>query len=265
MRIRLFLKLLASLLISHFIIMIGKNDWLRVFTDWQYYMDLGITFISVYIVFEYVDRITQYLDRKFAWTRDLARRTLLQISLAVIVPCLMAIFLTYLQSEFIYEQDILLTGYFRYELPATILLIVIVNLVFVITYLLRTPNYKTQVHSSDSKDPVARVILGKKGNKNVPVMLDQIAYIKLRNGMPFLTSYNGDVTVLPENLDHYEKTLPAAGFFRVNRQIIINRPSCKSFKAVENGKIEIQLEPDMKDSVIVSQKRASKFRTWVKG
>jgi len=264
MQVRLIFKLLASLLISHFIIMIGANDWLSVFTDWLYYKDLVITFVSVFIVFEYVDRITQYLDRKFVWKTNLVRRTSFQIVLAVIVPCLMAVLLTFLQYEFIYDQDLIETGYFRFEFPATILLVVIVNLVFVISYLLRTSHdsgVSVDIHQGDTGPTV---IMGKKGNKSVPVPRDEIAYIKLRNGLPFLTSHSNEATILSENLDHYEKILPPADFFRANRQTIISRSSCKSFKAVENGKIEILLKADVPESVIVSQKKASKFRSWVR-
>lgn len=245
--------------------MIGESDWLGVFTDWLYYKDLAITFVSVFIVFEYVDRITQYLDRKYAWRVDLLRRSLLQITLAVIVPCFMAVMLTYLQFEFIYDQSLGETGYFGYEFPATILLVVIVNLVFVISFLLKSPNVLTEVTHAFPDNPGPKIIVSQKGNNRIPVKHDQIAYIKLRNGMPFLTVHSGEVTILSENLDHYENILPQSDFFRVNRQTIINRGSCKSYKAIENGKIEILLLPDMQDSVIVSQKRASKFRTWVKG
>jgi len=228
-------------------------------------MDLAITFVSVFIVFEYVDRVTLYLDRKYSWITRLSRRLLMQIGLAVIVPCLMAIFLTYLQDVFIYNQVLLETDYFMYEFPASVLLVVIVNLVFVVAVLLRTSNENIAISHASRDNPDTKIILGKKGNKSIPMFLEDIAYINLRNGLPFLTNYSNDVTILSENLDHYEQILPSADFFRVNRQTIINRSSCKSFKAVENGKIEVLLDPDMQDTVIVSQKRASKFRAWVKG
>ena len=70
--------------------------------------------------------------------------------------------------------------------------------------------------------------------------------------------------MLSDNLDFYEKSLSEQTFFRANRQTIIHRMACKSFRNVENGKIEVQLEPDTVPSVIVSQKKAAAFRKWIR-
>jgi DNA-binding LytR/AlgR family response regulator len=54
-------------------------------------------------------------------------------------------------------------------------------------------------------------------------------------------------------------------FFRANRQTIIHRFACKSYRRMENGKIGLDLEPNPKIPVIISQKRASDFRKWIAG
>ncbi len=256
---KLIVKIGTSLVISHFIIVVGRDDWLSVFLDYHYYIDLIITFFSVFIVFEYIDRITMFLDHKFGWRQNFVLRATWQLGLAVIIPSLFAVLLTYLQFEFIYDQNLFGSGYFATEFPASVLLIIIINLVYVISYIIKNPEGNVGRNYADS------TVLGKKGTKNIPIKLKDIAFLKLRNDILFLTTFEGDEIILSENLDHYQKKLPEMDFFRTNRQSIINRHACKSFAAIENGKVEVLLIPDTPNNVIVSQKSASRFRSWIKG
>jgi hypothetical protein len=261
-RKRLIAKIIASLIISHIIIMIGRSDWLSVLGDWLYFKDLIITFISVFIVFEYVDWITHRLNHKLSWLRDFPRRLLLQVIFAVFIPSLLAILITFLQSKFIYDQDFIETGYFNSEFPTTILLIVIVNLLFLVNYLFETSHTAT---SPKQVIPQTNLIMAKKGNKNIPVSLDEIAYISLISGVLFITTISNEKMTVLENLEYYERCLPEDLFFRANRQTIVNRKACESYRAIDNGKIGLNLKIQAQDQVIISQKRAAKFRLWIKG
>jgi len=256
---KLILKFGTSLVIAHFIIVIGRDDWLSVFLDYLYYEDLIITFFSVFIVFEYIDRITMFLDNNFGWRKNFILRTIRQLGLAVIIPSLFAVLLTYLQFEFIYDQNLFDSGYFATEFPASVLLIIIINLVYVISYIMKNPE---RIEGQMNAD---KIVLGKKGTKNIPVKLKDIAFLKLRNEILFLTTFVGEEIILSENLDYYQKHLPETDFFRTNRQSIISRSACKSFAAIENGKVEVLLVPETPTNVIVSQKSAARFRSWIKG
>jgi len=261
---RLIWKALASLVIAHVIVAMGHNNWLEMMSHAGYYFDLLISFVSVFVVFEYVDRMTSYLDRKFPWRHGLLLRILLQILLVVAIPALLAILITFIQWHFVYGQNMAEQGYFSVEFPVTLLFIVIVNLAFVIYYLATQVQVSENQGLHDSLSSGPSVVLARKGNKNVPIPVNETAYLSLRNGVIFVTTKDGTDLMLSDNLDFYEKSLSEKNFFRANRQTIIHRMACKSFKNVENGKIEVQLEPDIVPSVIVSQKRAAAFRKWIK-
>ena len=64
-------------------------------------------------------------------------------------------------------------------------------------------------------------------------------------------------------LDELARLLNNSHHFRVNRQILVSKKACRTYKSVEFGKIELELDPASKIPVIVSQKRASEFRKWI--
>ena len=260
---RFFWKVVISLAIAHVLVSIGNDNWLDMMTRASYYFDMLLAGLSVYVVFEYVDRMTAWLDSRYPWMDGLLLRILLQVGLVVVVPAIFAILLTFIQWRFIYHQNMVELGYFSVEFPATILLILIVNLGFILYYYAREASKQEASATAAAAKGRPTVVLARKGKRNVPVSLSETAYLSLRNGVILVTTTDGTELMLAEPLDHYQSVLPDHEFFRVNRQTIIHRKACKSFKNIENGKIEVHLEPDSIPSVIVSQKRASDFRKWI--
>ena len=261
---RLIWKSVASLVIAHIIVAMGSDNWAEMMSGRGYYFYMLIAFVSVFIVFEYVDRMTHYLDTRWPWRDGLLLRILLQVLLVVALPAMLAIVITFVQWHFVYDQNLIRHGYFAVEFPVTVLLIVIVNLAFIIHYLVtEVRNTEDQV-LRDKLWPGPSVVLARKGNKNIPIPVSETAYLSLRNGVIFITTTDGTDLMLSDNLDFYEKSLSEQTFFRANRQTIIHRMACKSFRNVENGKIEVQLQPDTVPSVIVSQKKAAAFRKWIR-
>lgn len=248
---------IASFIITNILLLVGKNNWFDLIQSRLYHFDLLVTFISVYIIFQYVDLINTYLDGRYTWTHSLKRRFIFQILLAVIVPGLLAIVITYIQWEYIYNQDLIEDLYFNNEYLPQILFIVVVNMYLIISYLYKVSSSQTAIGTEEKA-----TVLAKKGTNKILIATDQISYIVLRNGVVFLHTFSGENFILSENMDHYEGVLSNNSFFRANRQFIINRSACKSFNAVPNGKVEVLLMSSVIE-VIVSQKRAANFRSWI--
>jgi LytTr DNA-binding domain len=70
--------------------------------------------------------------------------------------------------------------------------------------------------------------------------------------------------LLDFSLDKVEKTLPAAYFFRLNRQYIIHRQVITGFEKAENGKINVLLKEvnHLPQSIPVSRTKAPAFKIW---
>ncbi|WP_296705499.1 LytTR family DNA-binding domain-containing protein [Algoriphagus sp.] len=246
-----------SLFIANILILIGKDDWVNQFQKPLHYLDMLVTFISVYIILEFIDRVNLFLNNKFEWTNDTFKRIINQLLFAIIVPALLSILITYIQWEFIWHQDLLEDNYFKYEFFPQFLLILIINLFFVVENLL-----KKEMASEKEKNVSLAPIIGRKGSKKIPVKFSNVSCIQLKQGIVFLITFEGEEFLLSENLDHFEKTLPSSHFFRVNRQLIINREACKSFTSGTNGKVNVIIFPAF-DTIQVSQKRAANFRSWI--
>ncbi len=255
-RSRLLRNALISLFIANVLILIGKDNWLPLYQMPLHYVDMLVTFISVLIVFEYVDWVNRYLNRQLQITGDFRRRVLLQIVMGVIAPALLAIVLTFLMWEFLWHQDLVADGYFKHEFFPQFLIILIVNLFFVVSDLFRRVTKTT----ADQGEVIT--LLAQSGPKKVPVSPDSVSFIHLKNGLVYLVLLDGEQLLLPSNLDAFEKMLPRDEFFRANRQVILNRKACRAFKSVGNGKIEVELQSSA-DPVVVSQKRAASFRSWM--
>jgi hypothetical protein len=254
------LRVVGSLLIAHFIIMVGRDDWLIVFVQWLYYKDLILTFLSVFLVIEYAYRVNRYLNRRVPWHGRFSRRLVLQFALVVLVPAGFAILLTWLQYVFVYDQDIIATGYFAREFLAEMLLILIVNLVLVISYLLGHRQSDPVSDGDDNRGYLQAI----RGHDHIPVSEEDTAYIWLKHDVLYLKTIAGEKLLLRGTLDHYETLLPQKVFFRANRQWIIRKDACRSYRPVAHGKIEVTLEPGHETPVVVSQKKAARFRAWIR-
>ncbi|MEN2282141.1 LytTR family DNA-binding domain-containing protein [Algoriphagus sp. SE2] len=251
---------LISLFVANILVLIGKDGWIEHFKNPMHYLDMLVTFISVYIILEYIDQVNLYLNKKYEWTKDTFKRIILQLLFAIIVPILLTILITFIQWEFIWHQDLFEHNYFKYEFFPQVLLILIINLFFLVVHLFKK-GIPTEKDLNISRTPF---IIGRKGGKKIPVQISNISAIQLKQGIVYLITFNGEEFLLSENLDHFEKTLPSSHFFRANRQFIFNREACKSFASGTNGKVNVVIFPAF-DTIQVSQKRASNFRSWING
>jgi two-component system, LytTR family, response regulator LytT len=102
------------------------------------------------------------------------------------------------------------------------------------------------------------------GNVMLPIAADSIAYFKISNGRHVvITCHDKQQFVLDNTLELLEKRLNPKFFFRINRQYIVNIRSVKGVVAVENGKLNLTLDPVTKEEVIVGRERAMAFKSWI--
>lgn len=254
-------------LIAYILVMLGSHDWIGRMATWLFYKDWIISTLSAFLVILYFDWINRKLDTHFPWIENWKSRLLRQFLLLVALPACMAILITWLQYTFIYDQNLITHEYFQNEFVVTVLILTVLNLVYFIAYLLgvqRAGVTATRHHAQEQVATSEIVLIGQKGAQKIPVQPDQIAYIRLNSRILFLTTSNGETLMMPENLDHYEKLLAPEQFFRANRQLIVHREACRAYEPIENGKIRLDLHPPIDESVTISQKKASKFREWIR-
>jgi two-component system, LytTR family, response regulator LytT len=100
-------------------------------------------------------------------------------------------------------------------------------------------------------------------DKMYPVLVSDIAFAYLNNEVVSLFNFKGEKHIVSKTLDEIENVLSPQQFFRINRQMIINRKSVKEIETYFNRKVVVHLSMDIPEKAIVSRLKVSLFLTWV--
>lgn len=106
-------------------------------------------------------------------------------------------------------------------------------------------------------------IIVKTGVNFKSLLMEELAYFISEHKVTFAVSKDGTRYVVDMPLADLKGRLD--GFFRVNRKFLASRDSIAQFRSAGQGKILVDLTPDVKEEVIVSQERAADFKTWITG
>jgi DNA-binding LytR/AlgR family response regulator len=112
------------------------------------------------------------------------------------------------------------------------------------------------------QSPQKKRIVAKKGTEFMAMEQDQIAYFYSDHKVVFVRDNSGNRLIVDKNLAELELILDPTTFFRVNRKVIAHRKAIDRFRS-ENGKIRLQLKPEVKEEVFVSKEGAPAFRKWI--
>lgn len=273
------IKIIGSLIASEMIDSIGREEsFFKRITYPYFYTDLLGGFIISLILWEIVRFVIHRLDKKYNWIEHTARRILLQLFFAVMIPAFLCFVFTLLFMKLVYNQDIFKTEWLYNEFYVVILIIILINLVYFTWWLFsrwqmlhRQASVPGISERSIAEEPVinhsaiseAAAITVTKAGKNIILPQAQIAYVFLEGNYTFIKTLDGESFATTFTLDELTRVLDGLSFFRANRQVIISRGICKAYQNVENGKINIELSVDNKFPIIVSQKRAKAFRQWI--
>lgn len=118
------------------------------------------------------------------------------------------------------------------------------------------------VSSYDHTKMESGVVL-KHGKMDVKVGFDELIGFLLDADYPVAITHDGKKYYLDYALDHYEKLVPPAMFFRLTRQHLVHRKVISAFKRIENGKLEVQLHHHLlPPQIVISRLRAPAFKDW---
>jgi ribosomal protein L36 len=274
------LRIIGSLVASHFIEVLGREESLfYLLLQKFYYIDVISGFFIAFTVWEIIARATQYLDARVPWEEHSVKRLGLQVVLAVFIPSVVLHILTYLQFTYILRQQMSLTSWYIYELPVCILLIILINTYYLTYYFFRQYhslkqqgfNLASATTDSVMQTPIEKSVIKRKrqvfiinkGHRNIPLPVEEIAYIYKKEEYCYLRTFTGETHLIDESLEDIFARLDEEQFFRANRQTIVSFHACKYYSALEYGKLEVALLLEAEEPVIISQKRAPLFKEWV--
>jgi two-component system LytT family response regulator len=107
-------------------------------------------------------------------------------------------------------------------------------------------------------------ILVKKGREYLAIRLEDIAYFYIDNGITYvIEAKNHCKYITARPLRNIELAVSPNCFFRATKKYLVNINAVVKFRPARKGKLEVQLHPDPKEAVVVSQLKAGTFKRWL--
>lgn len=269
-----YFRVIIALLAAHLIIAFGeKESFFQLLVMPAYYWSLLPSFVIAFLLVNFVNFITVRLDKKHDWIRQPLLRAGLQLTLALLLPAVLAFLLAsvYFWS---FGYNIFKTLYLKYDFPVIVLLLVLLNAYYLSFYFYKRSRLAEKALSqpvpakeeyNQGETAVKEIFLVQRGAQTLPLPVFSIAYFYREGDYNFLKAFDGESYLVAQTLDEIEQQLDSRVFFRANRQVIVQRKACAHFSNLDYGKLELFAQPSFKQPVIISQRRSKQFREWMQG
>jgi two-component system response regulator LytT len=99
--------------------------------------------------------------------------------------------------------------------------------------------------------------------KSIVKRVDEIALFYVELETVYLYTFTGEKFPLFKKLEYIESVCDPSQFFRINRQMLVNRDAVLSFEPYFNRKIVLQLKAKLADKAIVSRLKVTPFKEWL--
>ncbi len=99
--------------------------------------------------------------------------------------------------------------------------------------------------------------------KIYPFLVSDIAFVYLENEVVYLYNFKGEKHTLFKTLDEIENVISPQQFYRINRQMIVNRKAIKDIENYLNQRIVVHLTLPTPERAIVPRNKVTSFLSWV--
>ena len=99
--------------------------------------------------------------------------------------------------------------------------------------------------------------------KIYPVLIADIAVVILENEVVYLYTFKGEKHPVLKTLDEIENAVSPQQFYRINRQMIVNKQAIKEIESFQNQKMAVQLTIATTEQVLVPRLKVAPFLNWI--
>ncbi len=99
--------------------------------------------------------------------------------------------------------------------------------------------------------------------KSIVKRVEEVALFYVENESVNLYTFKGEKFPLFKKLEYIESVCDPNQFFRINRQMLVNRDAVVSFEPYFNRKIILQLNINLDEKAIVSRLKVTNFKEWL--
>jgi DNA-binding LytR/AlgR family response regulator len=127
-----------------------------------------------------------------------------------------------------------------------------------------TPDFAQLIETFKTRDfDYQKRFMVHSGDKIISIQDTDVAYFYAQQRFVVIITLTGQQYVIDYTLEGLEQKLNPRHFFRINRQYILCFAAIKTMYPYTKGRIKIDLQPDAKETVIVSVDKAAKFKQWL--
>ncbi|TMI69644.1 MAG: response regulator transcription factor [Bacteroidetes bacterium] len=105
--------------------------------------------------------------------------------------------------------------------------------------------------------------LVKRGTDYISVKTEDIAYFYATHKLICMVDNKGQKFILDQSLADIEKQLDPTQFYRVNRKYLLHMNAIKKIKSFPKSKLQLEVEPVIKEDIIISQENVAAFKEWM--
>lgn len=105
--------------------------------------------------------------------------------------------------------------------------------------------------------------LVKRVSDYISIKTEDIAYFYATHKLVCLVDNKNQKFLLDQSLADIERQLDPGQFYRVNRKYLVNLGAIKKIKSYPKSKLLLELEPAVKEDIVVSQENAASFKNWM--
>lgn len=116
---------------------------------------------------------------------------------------------------------------------------------------------------NSEKKSFKSTFLVQKRDELIPIKTEDIAYFFIDEGIVKVVSFTNNSSIINKKLEDIENEIDPQLFFRVNRQMIINRNAFSNIKYYFNGKLIVNTLPKYSQKIVVSKLKASELKKWL--
>ncbi|MCV6630216.1 MAG: LytTR family DNA-binding domain-containing protein [Flavobacteriaceae bacterium] len=99
--------------------------------------------------------------------------------------------------------------------------------------------------------------------KMVPIAVDLIALIFIELDVVYAITFGNEKVAIFKTLDDIEKNINPKNFFRINRQMLVNRNAVRDIEPYFNRKVVANLIVNNRNKAIVSRLKVTPFKNWL--
>jgi two-component system, LytTR family, response regulator LytT len=99
--------------------------------------------------------------------------------------------------------------------------------------------------------------------KIYPVPVADVAFVYLENETAYLYNFKGEKHPVFKTLDEIENVVSPDQFYRINRQMLINRKSIKEIENYFNQRLVVHLTVSIPEKALVPRLKVAPFLSWI--